>query len=137
MADGFNIPPEAMNALQKRNPLLAAALGRPSPGQPTRPLESLTFDEVRELRNVPGVPQDLLAQLDRRTYMREFAQRNPLKAVLAGSIGIPGDFVLRQLGFNQGRSDPSLDQMFAGFQGLHEGFTKHLREKPEGPQRDR
>lgn len=66
--------------------------------------------------------QQILAPLEHRAYTRELYKVDPLQA--AAMVGlIPAYQGAKALGVAPGdATPPSLDQIFAGFQGLLEGF---------------
>lgn len=66
--------------------------------------------------------QQILAPLEHRAYTRELSKVDPVQA--AAMVGlIPAYQGAKALGIAPGDpTPPSLDQIFAGFQGLLEGF---------------
>ena len=91
-------------------------------------ISSMSWDDLRKLRsmyNSDPAMQQLLAPLEHRAYAREYVQRNPRTGPVAMAGAVPAWQLAKMFGIGSARgsrSKPSIDQLFAGYQGMFEGM---------------
>lgn len=92
-------------------------------------LSEMSHAELYRLRGQPGADQALLAPFEHRAFSREFVQENPLAASVSLPVAIPLYMLAKKLGLQKARSPASVDEMFAGYQGLIEGLRALLAQR--------
>lgn len=78
----------------------------------------------------------IVGPLEHREFARDFVRENPAIAIPALAVGTPLYTAAKAIGVNPGFVDPSwaagrspasLDEVFAGYQGLGEGIRALLK----------
>ena len=83
-------------------------------------------ERLRQSQPQDQLTQDLLGPENHRQFVKEVTQRNPMLGLLLAA-GAPFYTALKILGINSGgtgemkTSKPSLDEIFAAYQGFDEG----------------
>lgn len=87
-------------------------------------LADLYHDQLLQMRKrARPEEQDLLAPLEHKAFAREYTRENPWAAPgLAAAI--PAYQLAKLFNLVKSRSKPSLDQMFAGYEGLFQGLNR-------------
>lgn len=76
--------------------------------------------------------QQILAPLEHRQFTQEFVRNNPILGAPAMFLGAPAYAALKLIpGVRQrlGATPPSLDQIFAAWQGIKPGFLEGLQNR--------
>ena len=72
--------------------------------------------------NADALDQELLAPFEHRAFAREMVKESPVLGSIQMGAAIPAYQLAKLLGLHGGRTAPSFDQLFAGYQGLMEGW---------------
>ena len=98
---------------------------------PRETLERLPFATLERMRRDPGVDQNFIAPLEHAAFTREFTKENPLLHGAAMALATPAYSALKGIGYYKARSDPSLEEVLAGYRGIGEGLSESFDEKIE------
>lgn len=76
-----------------------------------------------KLRQMGIVAHDVIGPMEHKAFVREAVRDDPWMAVAMG-FAIPAYTALKAMGvFPDARSPASMDEVFAGYEGLYEGVT--------------
>ena len=90
------------------------------------------WSTLRNLRAQTTDPTDqqALAPAEHQAYAREYVGQNP--ASYPGMVAAPlGYYAAKKLGFQQGRTPASMDQVWAGIYGANQGLSQALRRRAQ------
>lgn len=95
-----------------------------------KPLSEMSWEQLLEKRRQTTDPEEQarLAPFEHRAYAREYVRENPLAAP-GMAMFAPAYAVAKKLGLARGRTEPSMDQMFAGIEGVGEGLVEAVKDK--------
>ena len=89
-------------------------------------LDKEMLDQYRmyRMREMNIVPHDISGPMEHREMVRNMAKdENPARLIAMG-IAIPGYTALKAMGIiKDTRSPPSVDEIFAGYEGLYEAVS--------------
>ena len=95
----------------------------------------MNWYELRALRDQyppNDYMQGLLANKEHAAYASMLVDENPWNAISL-LFAVPGYYAAKKTGLMQGRSNPTIDQIFSGYSGIGEGLKKWKgRQKPVG-----
>ena len=87
-------------------------------------ISKMSFDDLMFLRekwnNDPAM-QQLLAPFEHKAFAKRYIKDNPKSGPLIMGAAIPGYQLAKMFGM-RARTKPSIDQLFAGYQGMFEGM---------------
>lgn len=98
------------------------------PGMLSGVLDPYYYSRLRANMQPNDPMHALVGPLEHREFAREAVGRNPALAVPVAA-GIPLWTLLKRLGALKTRSPASLDEMFAGYEGLFGGISDYARRK--------
>lgn len=76
----------------------------------------------------PDDPQHaIVGPLEHREFAEDFVGQNPALAIPALAVGTPLYTAAKALGVHSARSPASVDEVFAGYEGLGRGVSNLLR----------
>lgn len=81
-----------------------------------------SFSTLRNMRDMPGANQELLAPQEHRAFAREWTQENPLVAVPSLVVATPLYAAAKALGLVSARTKPSVNQVVQGYTGILDGL---------------
>lgn len=84
---------------------------------------ALSHAQLYSLRDKAGqMEQNRLAPMEHQAFAREFAQESPVLASASLPFAIPLYYAAKKLGLQKARSEPSLEEVKAGYTGLMQGL---------------
>ena len=102
-------------------------------------MNGISLADLQDLRNAGSLPwirlrmlrskykdnqqmQELLAPLEHRAYAREAVKDSPIMGTLGMGTAIPLYQLKKMFGMQKGTTPASLDELFAGYQGIAQGL---------------
>lgn len=93
-------------------------------------LDTMSHSDLMELRNhIPAdnqQTQNLVAPYEHQAFAREYVNENPIRGTIALAGEIPAYYLAKMTGLASGRSQPSLQEMAAGYNGIGQGLMQHF-----------
>lgn len=93
-------------------------------------LREMPHAELLRLRNSlpPNDPRHAeLAPLEHAAFAREWTRENPLVAVPALAVSIPGYSVAKAVGLTSARTPGNISEVLEGFRGVGRGLRDYVR----------
>ena len=91
---------------------------------------AMSHAELLRLRNAlpPDDPRQAeLAPLEHAAFAREWTAENPLVAVPALAVSIPGYSVAKSAGLTSARTPGNISEMVEGFRGMGRGLADYAK----------
>jgi len=88
-------------------------------------LSNMGWEKMLRLRKkYSGDPmmQQMLAPFEHQAYARQYTQEHPVAGPIAMAVDAPAYQLAKLFGIKSGRSQPSLDELFAAYSGIMQGM---------------
>ena len=86
---------------------------------------SVTHQQMMAFRRLSTMQdpmmQEIIAPYEHMAWSREYTKDNPRTGSDVMSLGVPMYQLGKMIGVNRGRTPASMDELFAGYQGISQG----------------